>query len=215
MLVYRLQLYYNNCTDTYHGFIPDVVRILKKYNLEQHILSFMENGTFLSKHTWKCICKRAVSLYEETAWSARIAISDDCTRFRKIHTELKPSILWEAAKRHPNTLPYCSFTAKICVSTVHAVICDKCETACYDELRHLIFFCKDDKVQQIVQTYWTQTLIQFGPNLYNLLKTLSPDQFVICALGGYAEYLLDVLTQDIYVHFILCCSKFINKLYSA
>ncbi len=61
ILVYRLveikALQYN--TDQ-TGPVADILRILKEYNMIEHINSFIENGIVMSKSEWKKIVKDKV-----------------------------------------------------------------------------------------------------------------------------------------------------------
>ena len=53
------------------GFIPDIWKILKKYNSEEYIHSYLETSIFPSKYTWKAIMKSKTSSFYETAWNER------------------------------------------------------------------------------------------------------------------------------------------------
>ena len=52
ILLYRL-LNLNNQISFQRGFIPDIYRILGKYSLLPILITFVENGTFVSKTSWK------------------------------------------------------------------------------------------------------------------------------------------------------------------
>ena len=44
------------------GFIPDIHIILEKYSLSFVLQEFIENGTFMSKYSWRRILKVKMSL---------------------------------------------------------------------------------------------------------------------------------------------------------
>ena len=73
------------------GFISDVWKILKKYNLEEYIHICLETSIFPSKYTWKAVIKNEIRSFYETAWNERLENDADFVRFRLIHPELKLS----------------------------------------------------------------------------------------------------------------------------
>ena len=109
LFLLRLFQYQSKATKVRIRFIPDLYRILQKYSLQNYISAFYTSDIFPSKVSWKRICKNAVWHFEETAWKSRLNESDDFRRFRSIHTELNPSVLWQIPVKKPNSLELCSF----------------------------------------------------------------------------------------------------------
>ncbi len=62
------------------GFIPDIVTILQKYGIKQHLDTFVTNGSFPSKYTWKQIVKSVVRSKQWEMWSGRT----DTINFSKV-----------------------------------------------------------------------------------------------------------------------------------
>ena len=52
----RMISYFDNPSQQV-GFIPDIHRSLEKYSLSIVMQEFIENGTFMSKYSWKRILK--------------------------------------------------------------------------------------------------------------------------------------------------------------
>ena len=71
------------------GLIPEFMRILNKYNLTQHISSFVDTVEFVCKATWKLMIKHYVHSYEEREWLQRMASNIDFYRFSKIQSNLE------------------------------------------------------------------------------------------------------------------------------
>ena len=79
------------------GFIPDVWKILTKYDLQGYIHRYLETSTFPSKYTWKTLCKSKIRSFYETAWHERVDNDADFARFIIIQPELKLSNIWTVA----------------------------------------------------------------------------------------------------------------------
>ncbi len=52
------------------GPVSDIARILKEYNMIEHINSFIDNGIVMSKSEWKKIVNRKVKDEENKEWTA-------------------------------------------------------------------------------------------------------------------------------------------------
>ncbi|KAH3849670.1 hypothetical protein DPMN_092073 [Dreissena polymorpha] len=52
------------CENRKIGLIPDIVKILQKYNLEDYLTTFKTNSLLPSKEKWKSVCKKAVRQHE-------------------------------------------------------------------------------------------------------------------------------------------------------
>ncbi len=88
------------------GFIPDVVRILNKYDLQMHWERLMASGftEFPLQSKWKKLVKIAVKDYEQRAWTERIASDSDFSEFRNIHKDIStPARIWTFSKKHPES----------------------------------------------------------------------------------------------------------------
>ena len=76
------------------GFIPDIWKVLQKYNLEEYLQNYLANAVFPSKYTWKTIVKCKIRTFYEAAWHERLNNDADFARFRLIHPELRMSSIW-------------------------------------------------------------------------------------------------------------------------
>ena len=77
----------SNCTQ---GFIKDILKILTKYNLEEHLLSYIETAHFPTELTWKSIVNKAISTQQIHNWRAGIATKPELEYYGLIHQDLKP-----------------------------------------------------------------------------------------------------------------------------
>ena len=83
------------------GFIPDIYRILGKYDMLSYLESYIKHGTFPSKPAWKQLVIRTIAHLENLCWQNKTAARDDLSIYRRVHTELCPLGLWECAWRNP------------------------------------------------------------------------------------------------------------------
>ena len=58
----RLNLFMLKGLKNQIGFIPDIIAIVKKYNLTQYISRYLEQSVFPSKYEWKRITNRSVNV---------------------------------------------------------------------------------------------------------------------------------------------------------
>ena len=130
--LFLLRLYQNTnqCTNLNRGFIPDIQKILKKYSIEHYLEQFILSATFPGKQKWKHICKKTIFESEQQQWSIRIDTNDDCFRFRKLHSQLKPGNVWLNALLYPSSIESMAFLEKLCclLKSNQIKICETCYT---------------------------------------------------------------------------------------
>ena len=91
---FRLNLFVLRENKNQSGFIPDIWKVLQKYNLEEYLLSYLATSLFPTKGTWKTIVKHKIRIYYETSWTERVENDADFARFRLIHPAIKMSNIW-------------------------------------------------------------------------------------------------------------------------
>lgn len=84
----RLQLFINGNFTIQKGFIPDISRILRKYNLTYYLYNYAKSGRFASKWMWKIIVKKTVKSFTVCEWRKNIFEDEDFIRFRRLHLDL-------------------------------------------------------------------------------------------------------------------------------
>ena len=103
-------------TEKHFGFIPDIHRIMTKYNLLYYFDQAITTGTFPTKFQWKRICSHTFHRYEQEQWNIRMSLNTDFTLLKSVHSILRPANVWIAAKARPETLPLMKFLARLCCS---------------------------------------------------------------------------------------------------
>ncbi len=62
--------------------MAEIVRILKEYNMIEHINSFIENGIVMSKSEWKKIVNDKVKDKENKEWTATSLLYGGLNNFK-------------------------------------------------------------------------------------------------------------------------------------
>ena len=146
IFVYRLVHYINNpCSIT--GFFPDIHRILCKYGLECVMYSFISDGKFPSKQSWKTLVTRNIMNVETAKLQCATANEQSLYGFEVIHGEVRPCPIWEFCKEnweHKNR----SITVMDLLSRLFGLSYDKMCILCglqTDSIAvHLIMYCRNN-----------------------------------------------------------------------
>ena len=116
MVTSRLLCFKDKCVQTSLGFIPDIHRIMCKYQLLSHVTEFFNTSRFPSKDTWKRIVKKSVFDFEESKWQAQILSSPDICHFWKLHPNLKMYRAWHISRLNTLLKEQVHHVISICVS---------------------------------------------------------------------------------------------------
>ena len=124
------------------GFIPDIIHILCKYNLSDILNMYVSSNTIPSKYSWKVRIKSTISANEHTLWRSRIDSDLDFGRFKHIHLNIEPAIIWTFPRnRHELYLSHQVAQLWICRSNNDVTVCGHCEQIVTDKMRHIISDC--------------------------------------------------------------------------
>uniref|UniRef100_A0A8W8ISZ1 Reverse transcriptase domain-containing protein n=1 Tax=Magallana gigas TaxID=29159 RepID=A0A8W8ISZ1_MAGGI len=95
IFLHRLFSYLDSPNCKHYGFIPDVIHLLDKYNLLEHLNSYLQNGLFLNKLEWKKTVNSAVFYHFTTSRSNRMLQDNDFTQSRHITGNSRPDWIWK------------------------------------------------------------------------------------------------------------------------
>lgn len=97
IFLHRLFSYNNSQNCNHYGFIPDVIHFLYKYDLLEHLNSYMylQNGTFVNKLEWKKSVNSAVLDHSTTSGSNCMLRNNEFTQFWHITGNNKPDWIWK------------------------------------------------------------------------------------------------------------------------
>ena len=79
LITYRLFYYSMRITDKHFGFIPDIHRIMTKYNLLYYFDQAITTSTFPAKFQWKRVCSQTIHRCEQEQCYIRMSLNTDFT----------------------------------------------------------------------------------------------------------------------------------------
>ncbi|KAK6191096.1 hypothetical protein SNE40_002841 [Patella caerulea] len=146
--VNRLLEYRYNCCEQPRGFIAEVSKILKRYNLSNYIEDFIISRTFPNKVRWKKLVRDSVKLIETRKWLERIKHDEDMQLFSEIHPTLESHPIFSLWSSDPSLNNACSVFVKVCAyarindpTSSDRLLCEHCGLFLTCNLSHAIVEC--------------------------------------------------------------------------
>ena len=94
IFVNRLLRYVNNDKQT-QGFIPDIYRIIVKYNLQNVLKTYMHTSCFPTKYEWKRILKHKIYEYDFNLYNEQLSTIIEGGQSSYMFNMLKPCAIWQ------------------------------------------------------------------------------------------------------------------------
>ena len=139
ILLYKLFLYQDTRTKI-SGFVLDICQILRKYNLECYLNTYIQTLVFPTKSQWKRIVSESVSSYEQSQWNIRVSSDNDFERFKIIHTEMRVAGIYRITCVTDKNL--IAHVARLWVMKPSILRpCHLCNRVVRDILKHLVCDC--------------------------------------------------------------------------
>jgi hypothetical protein len=140
----RLSIYVCSVVKPQKGFIPDVIRILDKYNLSHVLINYIQTGEFPNKKVWKVKCRNSISNHETLKWSERLSKDNDFARFKFLHTNIEHAIIWECANDSKSLLNAHKIS-RLWINKPYyqnnSFLCSKCGIISSDAMKHCALEC--------------------------------------------------------------------------
>ena len=141
VFLFRLLSYMTYPFSGKHGFIPDVMKLLEKYQMLHIVHSFVDTSRFPSKMPGIAYSKADCSAI--CSWNSR-TLAQEFFRFRIVHPEFQPHWAWYISKRQWKLLSPCTSVIQMTASltdTRHNILCTPCDSY-YDNIAdHCIHEC--------------------------------------------------------------------------
>ena len=112
IFVTRLLRYLYNDNQT-RGFIPDLYRLLVKYDLLHYLEGFITYSTFPSKLKWKRILKSKVMERESRNMSSRLKSVMSEEHILNIFDNHGPCRIWQLLRRYPEMRRQCQTNVSV------------------------------------------------------------------------------------------------------
>ena len=137
------------------GFNPDVIKVLREYDLLGFIVDYLKNESFPSKNRWKTIAKRATHEKDQQDWISRIHQKTGLQLYFASLPVLEVSKwyqVWNYSSMHSRQI--IDVVRLICVSlTIKnnrlgndgtlTRICPACDCSFTNPVHHALLFCKE------------------------------------------------------------------------
>lgn len=124
------------------GFIPDIIDILRKYNLHTYLLTWMTTGTFPHKYSWKTIVRSTINDFHIQQRQIRMLMDPDFHRFNSVFQHNKPCNIWSFVDNASDIRNF-KFICKLIVSTKTLCLstCHLCNSTYEDIFFHVTLSC--------------------------------------------------------------------------
>jgi hypothetical protein len=208
MFLNRLHQCLMGCTAKSLGFIPDIVGILKKYNLTGILDHYVTDGQWPDKKPWRSMVDISIHEYEVESWNSKVNTDKECSRYGEIITKYgKPHVYWNLSNKMKSLQSLFIFMAKLCTLphwTKYIISCEYCGRSVKDQLEHYIVSC--EKYEDVRESYWSviinQTTVGFSTYLYN-----QPDSGLVEIMLGKQIPEEVGVSQEMYELFLVQTAK--------
>ena len=158
-----------------HGFIPDIYRVLHKYDLKYILDIYIRNGMFPSKFAWKALLKKCVFARERLLRLTKFN-DDHGVLINLVTQNSNYCSLWIIARSNHKLMPMCKRLMKIIshrVSRNYIVKCPNCNLLHENIVVHNICFCHTKASKRL--NLWNCLISIRGHDGYIDFSLLSPD----------------------------------------
>ena len=194
------------------GFIPDIYKLLCKYQMANYFQSYISAGIFPSKYQWKRILRCSIRKYEVT--QRQVAMGRDLNfapYLENIVDVLTPVPIWLLCKECPQLLKDCQKTVKL-LSWLYSIefiqMCDHCGDLFVNKALHVVFDCAQNECAR--QKFWKDIYTSFGCSIYVSLVKLDQKSQIVNLCFGLCQLLI---SDEARVNCLkLCVNTFSNML---
>lgn len=133
-----------NYDNQYNGFVPDIYRILQKYNLCYVLLSYIDSGLFPSKSIWKAMIRQHVIQPDKTARYGLLANRMNSLVVGNMFHSSLPNKLWILSRIQSKTLTLCKKLFNVIslfYSSKYIRCCERCSFLTDDIIIHRLCYC--------------------------------------------------------------------------
>lgn len=206
LFIVRLFSHLSDPTKQRLGFIPEIIRLLSKYNLIIYLTTYIDELFFPAKNTWKNIVFNEITNYEIEKWKNGMINKEELVFYQRIHTSLKPLHMWEVAKRHPSEKSSIVFLVNIICGNVPEIFnswirgdatshCVFCNTQIWNINYHFIMSCTNFNNWR--NNMWDEITDQLPVDLLARLHSLDDTDLYECIIGGLIPFLnVDITLID-------------------
>ena len=142
--VFLKQLYSHiTCRNIHNTITYDLLNVLKSYNLQDYLYSYLAGGTFPPKAEWKNIIKYNIYRSEENKWKQGL-VQKGCHRYINVQPKLEENILYNIIKQNLRHKPDLMVLLKMLTvpENYEESQCDLCKSLLNDPVEHTLLHCQ-------------------------------------------------------------------------
>ena len=202
------------------GFIPDIIHILRKYDLFCYMNNFIDNGEFPRRIQWKQIVIQSVRIVYEQNWRDKICSHLQLGIYAVVHQRCEASKWWRLAKRFPCYLEYITDVVRIMCGSftiagkrvadpeVYVENCSRCGILYQNPIKHALLYCREMEIERNI--LWDWFLDKLPIVVSSTLYLMDDDQFLYTLFGDLPR--MDS-SEDYVDMFKLRVARYISKTY--
>ncbi|MEW8547065.1 MAG: hypothetical protein AB2693_26415, partial [Candidatus Thiodiazotropha sp.] len=206
----RLNLFTLRGNKNQLGFIPDIWKVLKKYDLDDYLHRYLATAMFPSKYAWKSLIKTRIRNFYEAAWEERLNNDAEFARFKIIQPELTLSNIWNAA------LDKATAHATFLVARLWTMVpqqndsiqCLLCGRLTYDIYKHLVSACAS--FSRVRELFISHVLNCINTDIGNYLRQTDLES-LYCALLGAKNHICFECDEKVYDMFLCSSIAFVSQ----
>ena len=192
VLNHRLVRYANHADNQTLGFLPEVYRLIQKYELQQYVDLYLESGEFPTNYMWKSILKRNVLNREKSDRVERLKDNElYADMFDSALSSTSPSLLWTVMRENmtlSNTCRTLNTMLGTMVSREFPLRCNRCNRMHDNIVVHNVCFCLKMNCKR--NTLWDNLLRTIGIQEFVAFTSMTPVRqcafLVRCAVDNLA-----------------------------
>jgi len=171
------------------GFIPDIYRILHKFNLIHVLESFIKYGVFPSKATWKNTIKINVNFLYMNDRNTKLDMLLSQHHYMHMFKSPDICIFWSIYKQNKSLKAACYNAVKILgkmFSYSGNELCTKCEYNTNNLLSHKIFHCTANSLNR--DSMWLHVISFIGITSFFEYTAQNVKDQLLDLLTGFENY---------------------------
>lgn len=187
----RLFSYLHDLSTNQLGFIPDIMNVLHSYNLTDHMWTFLDDGFFPEKPSWRKIVRDKVTASHVSQRQTRMSHDHDFTLFTELYVNSNPSSLWKIPENY-REIELCKFICKLCTTTRlngDLFTCVLCNNLFSNVFQHSS--CSCPSTAMIRENWWDVIVNCFDVRLSAELCGLSVNDLFLVLLGRHTTHEAD------------------------
>lgn len=204
--------FYSNGNSNQLGFIPDLYKILCKYNLECYLHRFINNRDLPSKSAWNRLIRTMIYNSESHRLKTIMLNDVEFSRFREVHKTLVPYRLWKIPSSQ-SELKLIHFIIKCLTLIPQRVnqLCSYCNKDFTDVLLHITTSCQ--RTLDIRNIFLEYIVNCYTPQQSISVSNLDNEELLQFLLGKRTNELIDLDENEskqlviVSANYVLSCIK--------